>query len=72
MPTVSPRILENLVDKSKLVQFDALSHYKKYTDRFDIDSVPEEERKQVARSVADWVLVSLEKDTAAAPLPGAV
>ena len=72
MPTVSPRILENLVDKSKLVQFDALSHYKKYTDRFDIDSVPEEERKQVARSVADWVLASLEKDTAAAPLPGAV
>ncbi len=58
------RILENLVEKSRLVQFDALSHYGKYTDRFDIDAVPEEERHQVARSVAEWVLASLAKDTA--------
>ena len=50
--------------KPRLVQFDALSHYNKYTDRFDIDSVPEEEREQVARSVAEWVLASLEQDTA--------
>jgi uncharacterized metal-binding protein len=34
------RILENLVGKENLVQFDALSFYGKYTDRFDIDSVP--------------------------------
>jgi uncharacterized metal-binding protein len=47
------RIVENLIAKYKLLQFDALSHYKKYTDKFDIDSVPEEERKQVARDVAD-------------------
>ena len=53
------RILENIVGEANLVQFDALSHYKKYTDRFDIDSVPEEERKAVAREVADWVLGSL-------------
>ena len=38
------RILENLVDKEKLIQFDALSIYKRYTDRFDIDSVPETEK----------------------------
>src|SRR5512143_3463871 len=37
------RILENLVRKENLIQFDALSLYGKYTDRFDIDSVPEEE-----------------------------
>lgn len=55
------RILEGLVGKEKLVQFDALSHYKKYTDKFDVDSVPENERKQVARDVADWVLVNLKE-----------
>jgi hypothetical protein len=47
------RILENLVDKQKLVQFDALSHYRKYTDRFGIDAVPEEDRVQTARSAAE-------------------
>ncbi len=56
------RILENLVDNQRLVQFDALSHYKKYTDRFDIDSVTEEERLQTARSVARWVLASVAKE----------
>ena len=55
------RILENLVEEENLVQFDALSFYKKYTDRFDIDSVPEEERKETARLVADMVLAELKK-----------
>jgi len=55
------RILENLVGKEKLVQFDALSHYKKYSDKFDVDSVPENERKQVAKDVADWVLGNLKE-----------
>ncbi|MHC4643195.1 MAG: putative zinc-binding protein [Planctomycetota bacterium] len=55
------RILEGLVGKEKLVQFDALSHYKKYSDKFDVDSVPENERKQVARDVADWVLGNLKE-----------
>ncbi len=53
------RILENLVGKDKLIQFDALSFYKKYTDRFDIDSVPEEERKETARLVAEKILAAL-------------
>lgn len=53
------RILEGLIKKDRLVQFDALSHYKKYTDRFDIDSVPEDERKAVARDVANWVLENI-------------
>ncbi len=53
------RIIENLVGKDKLVQFDALSVYKKYTDVFDIDDVPEEERREAAKQVADSVLAAL-------------
>ncbi len=53
------RILENLVGKENLIQIDALSIYRKYTDRFDIDAVPEEERKETARQVADRVLAML-------------
>jgi uncharacterized metal-binding protein len=56
------RILENLVGQQNLIQFDALSLYRKYTDRFDIDSVPEEERRETARKVADIVLVELKKE----------
>jgi hypothetical protein len=56
------RILENLLGKENLVQFDALSMYKKYTDRFDIDSVPEEERKQTAQFVADRIIATLKKE----------
>ena len=55
------RILRNLVEEDRLIEFDALSFYKKYTDLFDIDDVPEVERKKVAREVADWVLASLAK-----------
>lgn len=54
------RVLENMFPREKLIQFDALSHYKKYSDLFEIDSVPEEERKEVAEDVANWVLTSLE------------
>jgi uncharacterized metal-binding protein len=54
------RILENIIDEEKLVQFDALSHYNRYTDIFDYEDVPEKERIAVAQSVADWVLGSLE------------
>ena len=53
------RIIENIIDKEKLIQFDALSHYKKYTDIFDFDDVPEAERKEVAQSVSDWIMESL-------------
>lgn len=53
------RILDNLLGKDKLVHFDALSHYKKYSDLFDIDDVPEAERREVAQDVADWVLGSI-------------
>ena len=54
------RIIESIIDEDRLIQFDALSHYNRYTDIFDYEDVPEDERKEVARSVADWVLASLE------------
>ncbi len=50
------RMIENLIGKEKLVQFDALSVYNKYTDVFDIDDVPEKERIEAARQVVDSVL----------------
>jgi len=53
------RILERLLDRNKLIQFDALAVYRKYTDIFDVDDVPEEERLAAARKVADHVLASL-------------
>ncbi len=53
------RIIENLLEKDKLAQFDALSVYRKYTDVFDIDDVPEAERREAARQVADSVLAAL-------------
>jgi uncharacterized metal-binding protein len=53
------RVLENLVGKERLAQFDALSYYKKYTEHFDVDAVPEAERKAAAKLVADAVLQKL-------------
>lgn len=53
------RVLENLVGKERLAQFDALSYYKKYTEHFDLDAVPEAERKAAAKLVADKVLQEL-------------
>jgi uncharacterized metal-binding protein len=50
------RILRNLIDDEKLIQFDALSMYKKYTNLMSIDDVPEEERKATAREVAYRIL----------------
>ena len=56
------RILENLLGQEKLVQFDALKVYKKYSDIFDIDEVPEEERKAAAQQAASHVLAELQED----------
>lgn len=53
------RMLEDLIGKDKLVQFDALAVYKKYTDVFDIDDVPEADRQEAAKQVAQSVLAAL-------------
>ncbi len=58
------RVLENLVGKDRLVQFDALSYYNKYAEHFDIDAVPETKRKAAARLVADSVLAELRQPSA--------
>ncbi len=53
------RMIENLIGKEKLVQFDALNVYQKYSDIFEIDDVPEKERIEAARQVVDSVLTRL-------------
>ncbi len=53
------RMLKGLLKEDQLVQFDALAVYKKYTDVFDIDAVPPEEREEAARQVANHVLANL-------------
>lgn len=58
------RVLENMLGKKKLVQFNALSVYKKYADVFDIDEVEEDERQQAARQVVDRVLEALKENIA--------
>lgn len=53
------RILNNQMDQEKIIHFDALSLYKKYTDLFDMDDVPEAERNDTAREVANQILHKL-------------
>lgn len=53
------RVLKNLVPEEKVVHIDALPLYKRYTDIFLMEDVPEEERKAVARDVADRILTTL-------------
>lgn len=55
------RVLKNLIPDENVVHIDALPLYKKYTDVFLMDDVPEEERKTVARQVADKIIAKLEK-----------
>ena len=50
------RILSNHVDPGKIIHIDALSLYHKYTDIFDMEQVPEAERIETAREVADQIL----------------
>jgi uncharacterized metal-binding protein len=53
------RVLKKLIGEEKVVHIDALPLYKKYTDIFLMDDVPEEERKAVARQVADKIIARL-------------
>ena len=56
------RILKNIIDEGKIIHIDALPLYKKYTDIFLIDDVPEEERKEVACLVAYKILTKLKNE----------
>jgi uncharacterized metal-binding protein len=56
------RILKNIVDPQNIIQFDALHIYNKdnkYSDIMLVDEIPEAERKDLARQVADKILASL-------------
>jgi len=53
------RMLKNIIAKEKLIVFDALPMYNKYMDIFDIDDVPEGERKEAARMVAEKVIINM-------------
>lgn len=47
---------DKLIGADKVMEFDALPLYKKYTDVFLMDDVPEVERNAVARQVADAII----------------
>lgn len=53
------RILKTMIPEEKVVHIDALPLYRKYTDVFLMDDVPEDERKAVARGVADKIIATL-------------
>jgi len=55
------RILEQMIPAERLVQFDALSHYKRYTELFDSDAISAEELDETARDVADWVRTGMQE-----------
>ena len=64
------RVLKKLVGEERMIQIDALPLYKKYTDVFLMDDVPEEERKAIARQVADKIIVKLKQDASLEPASG--
>ncbi len=53
------RVLNNLVDRENVIQIDALQLYQKYCDVFYMEDVPEGERIETARQVADQILPTL-------------
>lgn len=59
------RVLKELIGEENIIQFDALPLHKKHGDVFLMDDVPEAERKEVARQVADKILRMLETDRTA-------
>jgi len=59
------RVLSGLVEERKVIQIDALPFYRKYTDIFRMEDVPEDERKATARQVADKIIAKLKQEEAA-------
>ena len=56
------RVLKSLVGEEKVVHIDALPFYRKYTDVFLMEDVPEDDRKAAARQVADRIIAQLKQD----------
>ncbi len=59
------RVLENVIDKEKMINIDTNPMHKKYADVFLYTDVPEDERNDVAGKVADKVLQKLTADQVA-------
>jgi len=59
------RVLKKLIGEDKVVQIDAFPLYRKYADLFSMDDVPEDERKAVARQVADKIVPMLKEEVGA-------
>jgi uncharacterized metal-binding protein len=53
------RVLKKLVGEEKVVHIDALPLHKKYSRNFLMDDVPEQERQETARQVADKIISRL-------------
>lgn len=53
------RQMRNILRPGQLREIDALPMYMKHTDSFDIDDVPETERREIADAVAHQVLETL-------------
>lgn len=53
------RVVRNIVDEDTMIHIDALRLYNKYTDLFAMEDVPEAERIDTARDVADKILAQL-------------
>ncbi|NIO16031.1 MAG: hypothetical protein GTN70_03365 [Deltaproteobacteria bacterium] len=56
------RVLRKLIGEEKIVHIDALPLHRKYSDAFLMDDVPEEERKETARQVADKIIAMLKHE----------
>ncbi len=56
------RMMRRMLRPGQIVEIDALALYRKYTDKFEIDDVPEAERRAVADVVAQSVLAKLGAD----------
>jgi uncharacterized metal-binding protein len=64
------RMMRRMLRPDQLVEVDVLALYKKYTDKFAIDEVPEAERRAVAAEVAEQVLTKLTSVGPAMPTEG--
>jgi alkylhydroperoxidase/carboxymuconolactone decarboxylase family protein YurZ len=53
------RVFENILPKSALISVDALSYHKSYSDKFDIDSVSQKEREEIAKATAEKIMIDL-------------
>ena len=56
------RILKSIVDEDRIIHIDALPLHRKFGDVFLYTDVPEAERIEVAREVADEILTMLKEE----------